>query len=60
METEKGEGGPVRAREGQAEAQWKRPQECWGQWPAGVRRVWAGQREPGRKPSSGAVNMEGL
>lgn len=40
METEKGEGGPVRAGEGEAEAWWERPQECRGQWSAeGLGRV---------------------
>lgn len=56
METEKGEGGPVRAGEGGAEAQGK-ASGVLGQWPAEglLRRGSLGEGHP-----LGAVNVEGL
>lgn len=56
METEEGEDGLVRVG-GQGEAPTERPQECGGSGQCGVRRVPAGQREPGRRASSGAGNL---
>lgn len=57
METEKGEDGPVRARQRLGR---RGLRSAGGSGRSEVRRVWAGQKGPGRRGFSGAVNVERL